>query len=479
MMKKPELNWAQVHSQLEKEQKAGASSLVLRQIQGLPWRRMSKRWRIAFANLARRAGGPLLSLKILNHGRDPWRNLQSDPEKLAYAAGLFALGNRREATQWLGKIRATEIKNEGLFFQALAFMREWDYQQAYEAFQNYLAEARPIGYRELVVRLNIVACLVALERESETVEKIDSLRLDLQRENASLLLSNLDEIEMQMQRPRTGHPGTLSHGVNRGTESHQLFAEKWQILAEANVADPASFLQSLEKLRVKARKVGHWETIRDLDYRQVQKMRDRNLYAKLHWGTPHAAFRLRLQELAIPLGEDLALGPSTGRQQRERWLNPWDELGIGSLNERLFRALMSDLYRPLNMGEIFEKTHPDERFNPDTSPARIRRGLQRLQKWLKSRDWGISVITRKGAFGLAFHQPIILRVPSSPLEVEQLKEAFGDAWFSRQAVQKHLQMSERTARRFLSQMVDKNLLEKRGANRDRRYRLFLFAQKSQ
>lgn len=459
------VDWENLYEKINQLQTQGSSNEVLIQIKELHAKGIPNHWGWKFADLARRAGDPLVSLKIIKNGNSSSIVTQTDREKLVYAAGLIALGNTKEAQNLLAKIQQPEVHAEGGFYQALSLIRQWDYEKALANLEKYFTEAKPQGYRQLVVRVNIVACLVALGKMSNLEKIIADLHQDLSAANANLLLFNLFEIELQYLILKGASDESLvkfqiTKNINNPMAS--LFVKKWKVISTLETVETKKFCTDLEEVRRLAFSIKHWETLRDLDYYQVKKTGDQLLFNKLFWGTPFPAFRKKLLTLNLVPQEKINLGPLAEMPCGQKVST--EAFKHGSSVEKLFRALLSDLYRPLSLGEVFEQVHQNEFFNPETSPARVQRGLFRLRDWLADKPWGVDVLINKGAFSLQFNEPICILLPTvRDPKIDQLLKVFAHNWFTRSEAEKILILSERSVRRLLNKWQEENLIEVRNS----------------
>ena len=83
----------------------------------------------------------------------------------------------------------------------------------------------------------------------------------------------------------------------------------------------------------------------------------------------------------------------------------------------------------MRIGTIFSELFPDERFNPVSSPARVRQQISRTRKWFAK--YPVKIIESDGFYSLKLDGAFSFRVPLDhhrmdpmTLQFEKLKVAF-------------------------------------------------------
>lgn len=468
---------------------------------------VSRAQSVSVANLARRAGLIEFGLKLMSPIIRPKIQIEAEAspeEKAAYSLLLLGIGASTEALELLES--SDQNSPEVLLASAFSHITKWNYVAAAKLLEKYLSSDLP-EYQVAVAQVNLAASYVTSAQLEKATELLGRLLEKTSERGWTLLRKNSLELSAQVAIQRQDWAAAdqllvqATNDPTAGIYLDDLFVEKWKAIAEVlkrpNTPDS---IARLSKIRSDAIASKHWETVRDCDYHQALARRDQALLNKVFYGSPHQRFRDRVETSAkswasIPdtyvwqLQEkpssrifDLYLASeSGGESDGEATLKPGKSLHLA------LATLSSDFYRPFLIGSLHNAVFRGEYFNPDTSPNRIAFLLHRLREWLKENKIPVQIVTNKAGYMLTSNQPyaFCIRRPSEKtaaskaasemqhyhVMLEKVSLDPNAATFSAIEVSKTLDISERSARSFLSWALESHLVEKIGSGPRTRYRL--------
>ncbi len=419
--------------------------------------KLPRDWRAAYANLARRSGLPMVSLRILGTIFSQDHTLKpTSLENLAYGAGLAQIGAFREARE---KLNATDSEEfpEALFHLALIEIMQWNYVSAESLLKRYLHNHRLSDYQKLIGQLNLASCYSATEKWLLAEPLLERIRAKAKQNEHRLIEANSLEILAQcffFQKRFSQAQSILdeaSQFIDDPTSPYSMYIKKWQILVDFFSAgtNKVNALKNLSALRKQASTIGLWETVRDIDFYTIWINQDSELLAKLKTGTPYKSYQKKIkaffteqnsnratnadyfhqftpeQSISLPeqsvehasrYNRDFASkfnskyrGAVEVRLMRTFNLTLGDEIEMplakrlrcGSLCHLFFSALMLDLYRPIRLGELFSILYPKEFFNPLTSPGRLQKVAQRLNHYFQENQIPLKIELAQQHFHLS------------------------------------------------------------------------------
>jgi tetratricopeptide (TPR) repeat protein len=421
------------YAELNEKIRQGRIAEVQKFLRTLPLAKVTRQDFEGVSNLARRVGLPHISIRLMNPIIRA-EKLQKAPltqsETIEYAMALIKIGAIDEGRALLSGIQQNP---QALFFLALSFFHEWEYERPIEMIENYLQLAAPADYQNLVAKVNLCAAYLAMER-LENAQSIlhDSLEL-AQRKNFRLLECNFLELSAQLHfqlrnfDKATSALNEASRLIKGSGISDGLFVEKWKaILALADAPQDNSSADKVIEIQDKARSMNHWETIRDLDFYLAISRQDEKFFQHLYHGTPYKAYRNRLQrnfrEQLKPLPEYLweigtdknskvrtILDLKTGRIDENR-----DFVQQGLLPHQLLVLLASDFYRPHHLAALASNLFPGEYYNPHTTPNRVHQIMTRFRAESKLANIALEIHETHGTYRLV--APNALTIKTSLFE---------------------------------------------------------------
>jgi hypothetical protein len=444
------------------------------------------------ANLARRANLLGLALRLLNPVVRPTGKalrVATDAEKAEYAASLTYVGASEEALTILRGINPRTVP-DALLFQAFALFSQWDYAGAIPLLNAYLQTPGLGAYALLVGKLNLLAALVDERRhvEAENVSKeilqeTEGKGFDFVRGSAWELAAQ--HYLFQRQWEKTEECLRQAEAILQESESlERFYVTKWTAILHflRSGASPIA-LRRLEQVQEQARRLQHWETVRDCDRVIATSCQDSSLLTHVYFGTPYASLRRHLldeygQTVALPSSyvwqldarraADVTLDAFLGEGPKHR------RLKSGQLLHRLLKTLTSDFYRPVRVASAHFQLYPDDYFNPVSSPARVHEAVRRLRHWFQNERMPLTIDELGGFYRLRALGPCAVRVQREVVEppwVARLRAQWGEKSFSAPDAEKTLRMTGRSVRRLLKEGLERGFLTRQGNGPATRYAL--------
>jgi hypothetical protein len=451
---------------------------------------LARKDRYELASVARRAGLPYLTLRLLwpmvrPSPKNPSK--ASDPEIAEYAAALVRVGASREAFELLGGINRKETPQVDLYL-AHALFTQWEYERAIPLLRQYLQT--PLSpYQRVIGQVNLASAFVHERLYSEASELLQELEKETLKQRLATLYGNTLErlaelaIHQRDWRAADRHLKRADRAVTDAGGRDEFFVRKWRMILRL-FQKPSSTLKALEEFQSEAKEKEHWETARECDAYRAIVCKDEAIYLRVYFGTPYLSYRNRLsQDFGEPVHkpESFVWQIGDGRPLRRKWdllYNP-KELKFDQLKQRLLRTLASDFYRPFRTAHLFAETYPGEIFRISSSRARVYEGIKSLRGWLKAEKIPLQISEKRGEYRLESCGPqISLVIPSDEwLErntikgMDRIRSEAGEELFSAQDVARWLKLPRRTAFEVIRQATEKQLITRLGAGAHTRYRI--------
>ncbi len=373
---------------------------------------------------------------------------------------------------------------ESLLFRAFNFITQWDYTQAAIYLRRYVALPDLSDYQRSTGEANLVAALNYL-RSPDARDVLEGLLARVRKTSYRRLLGYLllrkGELEVgARQWPAAFSALTEALKISEEDSMDHFLVRKWSTIVSL-YSDPARHsltLYELIGLHAQAKVRREWETVRSMDFHRSVATKDETLARLVYFGTPHSTFRERLADSfphlsteteyvwshgnptqIVSLDEGLS-GPSLQREQ---------------LGHRLITALSQDFYRPVKMAEIFSSLYPEEQFNVETSPVRIRKAVERARAGLKASKLGCHIRLIRGMYSLDLPASLGIRIRldrKRGAETDRLAPLFASRpLLSLREIQTGLNLSPSRAARRVRKWCREGKLETAGGGRGARYRL--------
>lgn len=447
---------------------------------------------LQMAGLARRANLPELGVRLLNPIVRPKAKMKreaSAKDIVEYAASLMRIGASKEASDLLETVDPTAVP-EALLFRAMLLLKKWNYAEALPLLRRYLAIPEISEYQRAIGKINLGLTLIhenhlgeAKSVLSEVLEECSAKRYDLLHGNALRFLGNL---EIARKNWEVGIE-YFRQSENLLTDAKGLdyyFCKKWVAIAKFYLNPKSHECRTeLDKMRDEARRLHHWESVRDLDYHQALVSRDTKLFELLYFGTPFPSFRARVtKDWKRPEGEttyhwkmgsgeahyiDIAMEQKTAQG---------GFLKAGQSMHRLYVALTSDFYRPFTIAELYEQVFPEEFYCPGVSEFRVHQAMKRLRKWFEQNKIPLQIESVDGEYRLTTDECVEILIheggkiqTSGDFRLQFLKTQLGEEFSIKDAVPL-LKLTRRRAGEVIQEAVLSGILTKVGKGNRTRYR---------
>ena len=450
----------------------------------------------AVAQLAKRAGLSDLALKLIKpYVRSHNKLIEPTPtECLDYATALVSVGGAEEAVELLSRKEVLAHDPKAHLYLAFAWFARWDYRSALKPLQEYLSRTDEGSYQHAIGQVNYSAALINLELYEEAEKILLKLIPEFQSQNYSILSGNCRELLAQIyfRLNKTAEARRLLEEalpLLGGKMPDTLFVNKWLALIALKDNPGSTEAQRVfEDIRSQAVEIHHWESVRDLDFHSAMITSKLDILKRVYFGTPLNHYREQL----------LNKYPNIRQGGTLRHLEPGSEesnvisleelfkgekplFKPGSLNHNMFHLLLADFYRPIRVGTLFEKLYPGEYFDPDHSAQKVKMQISRLRKSLK--PFGIEITEMNGkGYMLTSQKGVCLKYAQlfdlnpenkSQLHLEVIQEKFHDRPFTCSEFARLMGVNDRTALRWLTELIEGNQILKSGARKGVRYQLLV------
>lgn len=469
------MNYQQLQEQCENLLRAGQTTKCREILTDIKFEDLPRSRLAPYCALARRANLLDTALRALRPVIRPavQRHFSASTEEIVeYAKGLLRVGAFHEADQLLEQIQDLNDPQVALT-KGYSCIFQWNYRQALDHLNTYLATADTEDYSALVARVNRLACFQFLDHP-EFVREFEILREYIKQKPFNVLHANILEIFSQHlidHEDWTEAESFLADagqmivgGTNSSRDLHWI--QKWKRILHALKRNSIS---QLEAFRAEALNNREWETLRTLDFYRVKIDPESEYAYKVFYGTPFLSFRLKLSQLR-PYPKNHWLGQ--GAQKFDSWFPGYDE---GTLAHRTAMLLLRDLYRPLLPSQIFSALHDDEYLNLDSLNGRVRKIISRLKKWIDDHSIPLTLINLDGAYSLRIKTDSSILCHEAILPLDKLKffflrylEAESIPVTTSQWAQA-MQVKDGAASKMLNAATKANLIIKQRAGRENHY----------
>ncbi len=439
------------------------------------------------ANLLRRSDMPMSAIFALNpvvrpSSRSP--SQATDGERLEYAASLINIGAPEEASGILSSVDASKNPDTWLF-RAFASVAKWDYAGSIGELKAYLSVATLAPYAQLVGRANLVAALIAEDKNVEADEVLIPLLAATREQKHELLHSSAMELAARNEFSRQrwdAFDARLAEMTLRQSslDSFQRFIiKKWSVLKGViqSKGEPEALL-ALQELRQEAETRGHWETVRDCDRYFATTQKNFPLFTHLFFGTESAIYRSKLHtawtghpKLPSHYEWHLLVKKSSPvlRLETGEWAGKSHCIKIGQLTQRTFQAFCSDFYRPLRLASLHFRLYPKEYFNPHSSPDRVHRAIRLFREWCRSHRAPFLIQEANHNYSLGTAKPVAIEVASPDLVRDNvgaklllLQKKMGAEQFTIEEATATLKISRSALHRLFREAMAKGSIQRQG-----------------
>jgi tetratricopeptide (TPR) repeat protein len=440
------------------------------------------------AKLAHRNSAFILAMRIL------YPEIKAEQEGLGhttnevlatYANSLLNIGALDEARACTSKASSHP---EILIVRAFIDFSQWKYLEAIPKLKDFIHSTGITSYRRLVGQVNLAASYISVGFWKEARALLDFVIDQLKtNKDGQLLLGNCYELYAQIEIQEKNFIQAkekleLSYKILSSFHGrYLLYVKKWNSVLEL-IKNPENH-NSLLQVRSEAQKLKNWETIRDCDFHLARLTNNRTLMNQVFLGTPYKDFRKRLTEIyqiSVPNCNtyEYCPGDVLSKPQKIEWdLKDHSALlKSGQTGSLLIQTLTADIYKPPRMGQVFFSLYPTERFNPFTSPPRVRNSVFRFNEWSHETKSVFRIEIKNGDFFISGPTNSGLRIKNSlqiksktVLQLRQFRQIFGGKSFSSSDLAKTLDISIRSANNLIKFGCEKKILKKLSASRSSRF----------
>ncbi len=491
--------------------------------------------RLRLANLSRRAGLVVYSLKLLNKiiNSDQYDLLMASPlEIISYSAGLSLMGATAEAEKRLNAID-TNTYPEALLHTAFLHISNWQYQKSIPYLKKYSKHPNVSPYQKIVAKVNLLACYLFVQKSKKFLKNSDRLLKLCIKNSYQLLAGNI--LEMQAQYYILSDQLSIADVVlqqaekfiNSEESSYSLLIEKWKFICKTkqflkyknaftgNIAlnEYADNKMELNKsfqlindfelndlrnqlcdqyqfLKNKSKRLNSHETARDLDLYFSLLQENKIGLNKVYWGTENQSYKDRVllisshffkpdTNVSIPCEhEDLPkvifdLNHFTINGQKTS-IRPDSRTWV------VIKYLSRDFYRPVRIGELFNFLYPKESFNIEISLEKIKKVIFRVRQDIIKHQLPLKIMIKNNSIYLIrncdwkifSNKKIIKTDLKLGFYLDSIKNKFGKKTVSyNQIKQLFLNISDRSLSRKLNEMIQLNWLITSGWGAGRTYQI--------
>lgn len=390
--------------------KAGRINQVSKLISDLVIAQVPRIARQGLAKCCRRIGLIGIGLRLL-HPVIRSQKILDEPvsaqEICEYSALLARNGSVFEALELLKSVDTT-LAPEAFLYLGQCHILNWEYAEAVHYFEKFLS-SNGDEYSKLVARVNLISGLIVLFKFDEAAVILSETIALAEKSGAARLKANCLELWGQVHFWRKDFPEarkmlSAAAAIFSNVQStDQFLILKTEAIMNALETKSAEPLARFRNLAVERR---NWEGIREADLFLQQISPSQNSLDHLIFGTPKTAYRRRIEMLVgSHPSEKYVLGQTTGPQLQ---LRTGKVIGgssppLGKKIHQVISTLNKDFYAPVNVGTLFYELYPDEYFNVDSSPFRIRQAILRTRQWLEQNDIPASIEQSQGSYRFSIH----------------------------------------------------------------------------
>lgn len=466
--------------------KAGKISHVANLISELTISQIPRRARPGLAKCCRRIGMIGSGLRILHpaiRGTKILTEPASATEICEYAALLSRNGSVHEALELLKNVDST-LAPEAFLYQGQCHILTWEYAEAIDCFKSFLHSTSD-DYSKLIARVNLISGYIVLSKLNEAVAiLVETIELAKQ-SKATRLLANCYELWGQVyfwQNDFSSARGMLnlaSEIFSSAQSFDQLLILKTQSIMQSIEENSVKPLTDFRSLAVERK---NWESVREADLFILKISADQRNLDHLIFGTPKMAYRRRIEMLVGVLpNQSYVLGSEQGPQLdiQTGIVVDANSLPVGKKVHQVLSTLIKDFYAPINIGTLFYELYPDEYFDIDSSPFRVRQAILRTRQWLDKNKIPASIQQSEGAYKFLITGEFGIKIQLNPPTVNptmvrwlQLKEKLSPGIsVTSEQICEHMGWSRTTFRRLADWACENNELKRFGIGKATTYQM--------
>lgn len=461
---------------------------------------LSRNDRLQYSNLSRRAGIPMVALKLLQPLVRPTDSKfitnPLDTEKASYAGSLINIGIHFEAIELLNSIKNDNLP-EAWLFRAFSYFADWNYKCAIPILKKYLSLSIS-EYQYVIGLLNLLSAHIFCghTRIADQLIKETSQRIIKNNSKHNIVANKLFELKIQNFIAKKDfnsakklilsneNPYYLKGLVSTiSMTALPIHLQKWYWVIEMHLNGPTTELViNFQQLKDLAIFHQDCESLRELEFYFALLTENKNWMQNIYFGTRSKYYQQKIQNQTPWRIRHL----SETINYREAKTNIgnlivntgyWNDMKLykqGSTMARLLQILTSDHYKPASIGTLFNGIYSDEHFDSFHSLHRLKMTILRANQIFK--DNNIPLRIKKT--GYTFHLLGDVNIKTSNLVkpknvlqgyLLQLMIHFKTSNFSSKQAQNILNLSPNRVTEIIRYGLNKNYLKKTGRYKTTQY----------
>ena len=489
-------NWRDLANELEELIRKGQGEKARELISNIDESKLPRNHSVQFSRLARRCHHIAKAFCFVRESFLEIKDrLDANPAlAIEYAFLLSIVGSQKVALKILTKLSRLNVPlpAEYHFVTGCVDLSFWNYRGAEKHFREFVT-ATDDGYMRAVGQLNLISCLVVQKKTQEADELLRQIEKVLSSDSSWQVLSaHLNELKGQ----KFFHDGDfvkariefhLAHTTLQASGHPSLdFVNKWLLFMDFLDGGKTSSIQPLVDFQNEMKVKRQYEICREIDRFIGEKTDDERRRQRVFFGTPFRCYK----EIFFPtktftnqyLWSESALTPTTTIDLLENRVNhPGGTAQLPAALHRLLTGLSMDFYKTVNYGALFELIYPQEYYDPVHGPNRIFQLVNRLRRFFHSHKIDLEIVKSDTGFSLRMGQQVGIWVKANLTDGEEsdtghevwdqrIATRFTDQDFDSKTFAGAFEVSQRSASRLLSQLVESGILEKQGSGRSVVYR---------
>ncbi len=387
----------------------------------------------------------------------------SDAEKSIFAVGLTRVGAFQEAKDIL--LSLPKQQADKYFALGLLNIWQWNYEQAIRPLKKYL-QFFPVGhYSYLIGLLNLTASYIITDQLEQGNESAKTLLSYCEQNQYPLLKANTLEILAQSCVHQKNYDQAETYLNESATilkssgSDYELFVNKWKLVLQMLRSEVNA--EEVSQLKTLAQSKRVFEAVRELDLYQAFSKHNEKDFLKVYSGTRFSGYKKRIKSFfgysrPIPREHQCRFG-----EDKTTSVFRVQQLALTKTSESLLQIILSDYYRPIQLGEVFKELYPDEHFNPQSSMPRLYQVFRRLKLELKEKQAPIKVIWQQKQISWQPQTSFILQIEPKENLIELL--SMSTSIFSVEQIIQEMNVSKSSAYRLIDQAIAARKVRRQGA----------------
>ena len=387
----------------------------------------------------------------------------TDAEKSIFAVGLTRVGAFNEARHIL--LDLPNQQADKFFALGLLYIWQWKYDQAIRPLKKYIHFFEPGHYSYLIGLLNLTAAYIITDQIDEGNKSAEILLSYSGQNQFPLIKANTLEILAQssLQQKKfieaENYLNESAQILKSSGSDYELFVHKWKLILKMQRQQVE--LSEVDELKSLAYKKRVFEAVRELDLYQSLATNDQNAFLKVYSGTRFSGYKKRIKNLfgyhqSIPRRLICQFG-----QKKNSAIFNMQQLSLTPTSEQLLKIILSDYYRPIQLGEVFKELYPQEHFNPQTSMPRLYQVFRRLKLELQQAQAPFKVLWQQKQISWQPTSDFQLQIEPTEKKIELLK--ISTSLFSVQQIMKEFEISKSSAYRLIDEGLSSEKIRRHGA----------------